>query len=204
MTTNAWTPGVSSHGTGPTTPHRCPSSLSPTCGGSPRAEPICLGVDLREGRSTAQWFAIWRWMRYEDRDYAAAHLLTSSGTDGEYRGAHSRSMDVKTAFIGLGLLFAGLAQATTFSGVPQDIQSSPSPTTSGNTRMSISTGSATACAGTTYPGWYLYDLPSASVGSAWTATLLTAIAAGKGVTITGSGTCDSYGLEIVSAICIAP
>jgi len=68
--------------------------------------------------------------------------------------------------------------------------------------MSVFTGATTVCAG--YPGWFSYDLPSASVGTAWTATLLVAVATGKAVTISGNGTCDAYGLEIVNSISAYP
>jgi hypothetical protein len=38
----------------------------------------------------------------------------------------------------------------------------------------------------------------------WNATLLAAIAAQKNVVINGTGTCDSYGIEIVGSIIALP
>ena len=94
------------------------------------------------------------------------------------------------------------AQASVYTGTVQEVLSSASPTTVGNTRVSIQTGNTTSCTG--FAGWYSFDLPSASVASMWEATLLAAITAGKTITINGTGTCDNYGLEIVGSIGALP
>jgi hypothetical protein len=110
--------------------------------------------------------------------------------------------DMTGIFAVMALVFAGGAQASSYTGTLQQVLSSASPTTSGNSRVSIYTGSTTSCTGN--PGWFSFDLPSASVASLWEATLLAAITAGKSVTINGLGTCDPYGLEIVSSIGALP
>jgi hypothetical protein len=108
----------------------------------------------------------------------------------------------KRIFSVVALILAAQAQASTYTGTLQKVLSSASPTTTGNTRVSIYTGSTTSCTGN--PGWFSFDLPSASVASMWNATLLSAITVGKSVTINGVGTCDPYGLEIVSSISALP
>ena len=104
-------------------------------------------------------------------------------------------------FAGVALVLAGGAHATTYTGTVQKALSSASTITAGNTRVSIFTGSTTSCGNA---GWYAYDMPSASVGSMWGATLLAAITAGAPVTVNGTGTCDQFGLEIVSSISALP
>jgi hypothetical protein len=101
------------------------------------------------------------------------------------------------------VLTSGARATTTFTGTLLQVQSSASQTTPGNTRVAINTGTTTACTGA-YAGWYAYDLPSASTGAMWGATLLAAIAAGKSVMIYGTGTCDAYGFEIVLAVVALP
>lgn len=109
---------------------------------------------------------------------------------------------MRKLFALIALTLATGAQASVYTGTLQEVLSSPSPTTPGNTRVSIQTGSTTSCTG--FAGWYSFDLPSASVASMWEATLLAAIATGKTVTINGAGTCDGYGLEIVGSIGALP
>lgn len=114
----------------------------------------------------------------------------------------SKRADTKGIVAVMALIFTGGAEGSSYTGTLQQVLSSASPTTSGNTRVSIYTGSATSCTGN--PGWFSFDLPGASVAPLWEATLLAAITAGKSVTINGLGTCDPYGLEIVSSIGALP
>jgi hypothetical protein len=109
---------------------------------------------------------------------------------------------MRKLFALIALILATGAHASVYTGTLQAVLSAPSPTTSGNTRVSIHTGNTTSCTG--FAGWYSFDLPSASVASMWNATLLAAITAGKSVTINGLGTCDSYGLEMVGSIAALP
>lgn len=109
---------------------------------------------------------------------------------------------MKTMFAVLFIIAGATAHASVYTGTPGQILSQVSPTTSGNTRVSIATGGTTSCSG--YPGWYSFDLPNASVLPTWVATLLAAVVSGKTVNINGSGTCDAYGLEIVASINALP
>ena len=102
----------------------------------------------------------------------------------------------------LALVLGTGAQASTYTGTLLKVLSSASPTTAGNARISVYTGSTTSCTGN--PGWFSFDLPSAGVAPMWNATLLAAITAGKSVTINGLGTCDPFGLEFVSSITALP
>ena len=109
---------------------------------------------------------------------------------------------MKTHFLLVIALGSAAAYPSTYTGPLQQVLSQVSQTTPGNTRVSIFTGAVTSCSG--YPGVYSFDLPSASALSTWTATLLSAIAAGKNVTINGSGTCDQWGIETVGSIAALP
>ncbi len=98
------------------------------------------------------------------------------------------------------LLFAlglGIAHASSFTGQVVTVRSAASPTTSGNTRISVQVAGTTSCS---LNGWYSYDLPEASVGKVWTAILLAALTSGRSVAISGTGSCDPYGIEFVSYI----
>jgi hypothetical protein len=99
------------------------------------------------------------------------------------------------------LLAAGVAHATTYTGTVQRVQAQASPTTSGNIRISVYTGSTTSCAGT---GWYAFDLPSGGLGSVWDAIVIAAVTGATQVTIAGTGTCDAYAIEGVSYITALP
>jgi hypothetical protein len=110
---------------------------------------------------------------------------------------------MKPLFAIIAVIATSVAHASTFTGQLVQVLEQPSPTTAGNTRISIqAAGAPTNCTG--LPSWYSFDMPSSSVGSVWEATLLAAIAQGNAVTINGSGTCDPYGLEIVQSIAAIP
>jgi hypothetical protein len=109
---------------------------------------------------------------------------------------------MKTIIAVASVLLAGTTQASTFTGALQSVQSQVSPTTPGNTRVSIQAGNTTNCSG--QPGYYSFDLPNSSVAAMWEATLLAAIAANNPVKIVGTGVCDAYGLETVSIIYALP
>ena len=101
------------------------------------------------------------------------------------------------------VFFAGaiapVAYATTYTGEVTGLQSQPSPNTPGNIRVSIQVTLTTGCSG--FGGkWYSYDLPGGPAASMYGAILLAALQTGRQVIITGSGTCDSYNVEMVSAI----
>jgi hypothetical protein len=102
------------------------------------------------------------------------------------------------------VILAGTAQAvaqTTYNGTLKQVQANVS-TTAGNAVLSIQTSGTTACTGTNYPGWYTFDMPTNGVGAIWEAMLLSAVASGGSVTIYGSGSCNSFGLEIVSYMAV--
>ena len=90
-------------------------------------------------------------------------------------------------------LICGDATASEYVGTLVLARSAASPTTSGNTCVSVQVAGAPSSCGSDY--WHSYDLPDASVGKTWTATLLAALATGRTVRIGGSGTCDACGLE---------
>jgi hypothetical protein len=109
---------------------------------------------------------------------------------------------MKRALVIVASVLSSATHATSYTGTPQQIVSQPSPTTTGNIRVSIKTGNATNCSGN--PGWYSFDLPDGVVTNMWEATLLSAITAGNPVTIGGTGACDVYGLEIVTSVAALP
>ncbi len=66
-------------------------------------------------------------------------------------------------------------------------------------RVSIQVPARTVPCGSSLT-WYAYEGGDVAIGKIWTAALLTAYATGKPVRIVGTGTCDLYGVEIVSYI----
>jgi hypothetical protein len=51
-----------------------------------------------------------------------------------------------------------------------------------------------------YASAYAYEYSGTDLGKTWTALLLAAQSATKQVQIDGTGTCDQYGVEIVSVV----
>jgi hypothetical protein len=110
----------------------------------------------------------------------------------------SRNLVVAAAALLAGAILP-VAYATTYTGQVTGIQSQPSPTTTGNIRVSIHVTLAAGCSG--FGGmWYAYDLPAGPAASMYGAILLAAINTGRSVTVFGSGSCDSYNVETVNAI----
>jgi hypothetical protein len=99
------------------------------------------------------------------------------------------------------LLVSGeCAHATTYSGSIARVQVQPSPIApASQTRVSIftSTGITTACG---IPSLYSFDLSNADLAASYQAILLTSKMTTAQVIITGTGTCDAYGIETVSDI----
>jgi hypothetical protein len=95
---------------------------------------------------------------------------------------------------------APAAYATTYSGQVTAVQTTPSPTTPGNVRVSIQVTTATTACGGFGGVWYSYDLPAGPTSSIYGAILVAAINTGRSVQIIGSGTCDAWNIETVAAI----
>jgi hypothetical protein len=101
------------------------------------------------------------------------------------------------------ILSSGALQASpsTYSGPVVQVKSQPSPSTTGNVRVSIEVQTSPNSPCTGFSGiWYSYDLPDGAVAKMWGATLLSALASGRSVAIVGTGTCDAYNIEVVSYI----
>ncbi len=99
----------------------------------------------------------------------------------------------------LGGITVPVAYATTYTGQVVGIQTQPSPTTSGNIRVSIQVTLNTGCGG--FGGnWYVYDLPAGPAANMWGAILLAALNTERPVIITGCGTCDAWNIETITAI----
>jgi hypothetical protein len=107
-----------------------------------------------------------------------------------------------TALAFLGLVMASSSvHATDYVGKVVSVVSAVSPSTVGNVRVSIQLPATYGSPCTAYGGvWFSYDMPDGAVGKMWAATLLAAVAGGRDVSITGTGTCDAYGVEMVRAI----
>ena len=93
------------------------------------------------------------------------------------------------------------AHASAYTGPVLDIRAVTSPQNSANIRVSIEISGTTSC---TNSGWYSFELAPGPVESLWSAILVAAISDGAKVTITGTNSCDSYGLEEVSYIDALP
>ena len=92
-----------------------------------------------------------------------------------------------------------IANASTYTGYILGVESQPSPTTSGNVRVSILVSGTTSCTGVG-GNWYSYDLPAGPTAGMYGATLLAVFTSGGQVLIGGTGTCDPYGIETVAYI----
>jgi hypothetical protein len=95
---------------------------------------------------------------------------------------------------------ASVAHASTYTGTLTKIAAQPSPTApTTQTRVSIftATGVTTACASASL---YSFDLSNTGLASSYQALLLSSLVSGTVMTITGSGTCDAYGIEEVAGI----
>ena len=109
-------------------------------------------------------------------------------------------MRMKIALCLLPLMLALATQmtmASTFTGSTESFVTATDPY-NGLIRVSVQLISATtSCANGTA---YAYEYNGSGVGSIWTATLLEAQTAGRSVIITGTGVCDAWGVEGVTAV----
>jgi hypothetical protein len=93
------------------------------------------------------------------------------------------------------LLLPILADASGFIGIPKIVRMNAGVSTS---RVSIFVGPhASPCA--SYSDWYAYENASTAVGANWTTGFLKAVNSRK-VTIVGTGTCDSFGVEKINFV----
>jgi hypothetical protein len=98
--------------------------------------------------------------------------------------------------------YASLANASGVVGQVIIVRSAASAQTPGNTRVSVQiAGAVTSCP---YAGWYSYDYPDSGPGSGigklWSAKFLAAQASGRSVGVSGTGSCDSYGIETIQFV----
>ena len=115
---------------------------------------------------------------------------------------YTRGVSKSSPLIGIVLLAlvapSGLCRASNYTGQIVDIRSQPSPTTAGNIRVSIQISGTTNCTATGNGTWYSYDLPDGATSKLWGATLVAALVSARNVGIGGTGTCDAWGIEMVS------
>ena len=108
----------------------------------------------------------------------------------------------KTLLTTLLVMATCAADASTMTTQITDLRFSSSSISTANSRVSIKISGTTSCSSN--PGWYSYEYPDsgpgAALGKAWTAALLAALSDGASVTIFGTGTCDNFGIEVVSFI----
>lgn len=92
------------------------------------------------------------------------------------------------------------AYASTYHGVIHEIRITAA--SSGDTRVSVLTSGTTDCSASSANNhWYSFEYSSrASTGAAWLAALLSAKALQASIIINGTGTCDAFGMEEISAI----
>jgi hypothetical protein len=100
-----------------------------------------------------------------------------------------------TTLLAILAFYSGSAFATNYSGPVLDVRMQASPSTPGNTRISVLTNVTTGCPQAN--NWFAFEFADTGVGKTWTAALLAALASGRSVFIGGTGTCDSSGVETV-------
>lgn len=103
-------------------------------------------------------------------------------------------------FVAIGLAFSLSALcktsgASTFEGTPQLVQINPGTSVA---RVSIFAGPhGSPCS---LGDWFAFENADSGVGKLWAAAVLSAYAAEKKIVVVGTGSCDSYGVEIVSFV----
>jgi hypothetical protein len=93
---------------------------------------------------------------------------------------------------------SSIGVASTITGTVLDVRVNASTTTPGNVRVGVLIPGTTSCS---VDEWYSFEYPDSGAGAAtgkvWTSQLLVALASGRSVTVAGTGTCDSFGLETI-------
>lgn len=103
---------------------------------------------------------------------------------------------LKIAFIGFCLiLLQSEAYSTNITSVVRTVQIAK--TTASPARTSVQMVGGTSCP---VIGWFAFEDADTGVGLLWTKLIVTASQSGKQLTVYGTGTCDSSGVEGVRAI----
>lgn len=99
----------------------------------------------------------------------------------------------------LSVLFAGTAHASTYTGLiaADGVRLSPSPVTPARVGVSVPQNQPTNCPS---KGFYTYENAATGLGGLWTTALIQARIHNRIVQIVGTGTCDSFGFELISHI----
>lgn len=96
---------------------------------------------------------------------------------------------------------ASVANASSVTTQVLDVRMNASTVTAGSARVSVLTSGSNSCS---TGGWYAFEYPDsgsgAAIGKVWAASILSALASGRQVAIYGTGTCDPFGIEILSFI----
>jgi hypothetical protein len=96
---------------------------------------------------------------------------------------------------------ASVANASSVTTQVLDVRMNASTVTAGSARVSVLTSGSNSCS---TGGWYAFEYPDsgsgAAIGKVWAASVLSALASGRQVAIYGTGTCDQFGIEILSFI----
>lgn len=111
-----------------------------------------------------------------------------------------KSKRIASLFAGcfLGVVLASSADASTYTGPAIQVSVGPGTGTS-QARVSVYVGSfSSICSG--FPNYFSLENADTGVGKLLLAALLTAHASGQSVVITGTGTCDNYGVELIAGV----
>lgn len=93
----------------------------------------------------------------------------------------------------------GTVFASSFNGAVDEIAIAPSQTQSGYARVSVRVTAHSSPCGN--PLWFAYEYSNNDiVGKTWTALLAAIKEGGQSVRITGTGTCDGYGVENIMSV----
>jgi hypothetical protein len=101
-------------------------------------------------------------------------------------------------FGAVSLVAIGPALASTYTGSILQVQIEAS--SSGGTRVSIQVSGTTSCVNPSWhASWYAFEYSGDNgPGKAWLAALLAAKTSGQPIDLHGTGTCDQYGIELLS------
>ncbi len=122
-------------------------------------------------------------------------MLRRNEEDGRVLLRSICAVALKGPAVAFAVLWVAASSASTSTSQILTLRSHASTEVPGNLRVSVQMTGATSCP---FSGWYSFDLPDSLTAKTWVSILLSAQASGRQVTIAGTGTCDSSGLERIS------
>ncbi|MGH8603395.1 MAG: hypothetical protein ACREXR_11680 [Gammaproteobacteria bacterium] len=106
---------------------------------------------------------------------------------------------ISTLFVGLSVLAMGPAAKA--SEAHRNIEAIRFNVGDSRARVSLRFGTSTDCGA---DGWYAYEDADSGLGGLWTDAVLEAYTNQKAIKVVGTGLCDTFGVETIEFIDLAP